>query len=137
VHKYCDTPQTRRLLRARHKRPRCGSATQECDEFPSPHGLAHAKDYIGIKRISHFWIENCAVRHAQARNRPQPLLEVMANFCQQLARAKRFRHIIITSRRPCFILFLAERIGGDRDDRNRSQRRITFDQAARVAAVSI
>jgi hypothetical protein len=24
-----------------------GRATKKCDDFPSPHGLAHAKDYIG------------------------------------------------------------------------------------------
>jgi hypothetical protein len=36
------------------RRPRDGTTADKCDEFPSPHGLARAKDYIGIKRISHF-----------------------------------------------------------------------------------
>jgi hypothetical protein len=52
----------------------------------------------GKKNITS-WIENCAFRYTQARNRPQLLLEVMANFREQLARAKRFGHIIVTTRR--------------------------------------
>ena len=41
-----------------------GSATQECDEFPSPHGFAHAEDYIESEKNITFWIENCAVRYS-------------------------------------------------------------------------
>jgi hypothetical protein len=42
-------------LSARRVRPRHRSAADKCDEFPSPHGFARAKDYIGYeKKISHF-----------------------------------------------------------------------------------
>jgi hypothetical protein len=37
------------LLRPRRERPRYGGSTDKCDEFPSPHGFAHAKDYIGCE----------------------------------------------------------------------------------------
>jgi CheY-like chemotaxis protein len=70
----------------------------------------------GMKRISHFGARIVPFVTPKPAIEPLLLLEVIANFCQQLARAKRFRHIIITSRRPCLILFLAERIGGDCDD---------------------
>jgi hypothetical protein len=38
------------LLRARYERPRCSSATDKCDEFPSPHGFARAEDTIGYQK---------------------------------------------------------------------------------------
>jgi hypothetical protein len=34
----------RRLLCARSEWPCCNSTTKKCDEFPSPHGFARAKD---------------------------------------------------------------------------------------------
>ena len=34
--------------------------------IPSPHGFARAEDYIGYEHYITFWIENCAVRYAQA-----------------------------------------------------------------------
>jgi hypothetical protein len=37
-------------LRARRERPPCGGTTGKCDEFPSPHGLAPAEDYIGYEK---------------------------------------------------------------------------------------
>jgi hypothetical protein len=39
---------------ARDQRPRYGGSTDKCDEFPSPHGFAHAKDYIGYEKIITF-----------------------------------------------------------------------------------
>jgi hypothetical protein len=50
----------------------------------------------------------------------QPLLEVMANFRQQLARTKRFRHVVITTRCSRLLFFPIERIRGNRDNRDRS-----------------
>jgi hypothetical protein len=45
---YCHkSNQRHRLLRSRRDLPYGGRATKKCDDFPSPHGLAHAKDYIG------------------------------------------------------------------------------------------
>src|SRR5215469_7341900 len=70
-----------------------------------------------------------------AANRRQSLLQVLANFRQQLSRAERFRDIVIASCRPRLLFFAAERIGGDRDDRDRSQRRISFDPACGRVAV--
>jgi hypothetical protein len=63
-----DEPDYRRiwLLRARNQRPRQSRANENCDEFPSPHGFAHAEDYIGYEKEYHIWIENCAVRYTQA-----------------------------------------------------------------------
>src|SRR6266700_7330137 len=55
--------------------------------------------------------------------------QVVPNFRQQLARAKRFWHVVIAARRPCLLFFATERIGGDRNDRDRSQRRIGFNSA--------
>src|SRR6516165_10971571 len=70
-----------RILRAPAMRSRRASPGQRimlrtadrCDEFPSPHGFAFAEDHIGYERISHFQIENCAVRYAQA-DRPMSAL---------------------------------------------------------------
>ena len=63
-----------------------------------------------------------------AANRRQSLLQVSANFRQQLAWAERPWHVVIAARRSR-LLFIAERIRGDGDDWNRSQRRIGFDPA--------
>src|SRR5262249_48449718 len=41
------------LLRTRGQRPCCGGADKR-DEFPSPHGFAHAEDYIGYAKNSTF-----------------------------------------------------------------------------------
>ena len=38
----------------RRKRPPCGGAANQRDEFPSPHGFACAEDFVGYKKISHF-----------------------------------------------------------------------------------
>jgi hypothetical protein len=53
----------------------------------------------------------------------------MPNFRQQVARAERFRHAVIAARCPRLPFFAAERIGGNRDDWDRSQLRIGFNQA--------
>jgi hypothetical protein len=37
------------------ERPRCSGAADKNDEFPSPHGLAHAKDYIGYTKKYHIF----------------------------------------------------------------------------------
>ena len=42
----------------------CQGGADKRDEFPSPHGFAHAEDYIGYGKNSTFWIENCAVGYA-------------------------------------------------------------------------
>src|SRR6516225_12177640 len=46
-----------------------------------------------------------------------------------MAWAERLWHVVITTRRSRLLLFTTERIRGDGDDRNRSQRRISFDPA--------
>jgi len=56
----------------------------------------------------------------------RPLLQVMANFRQQLARAERLRHVVITSRRPRCLFFPIQCKAGDGDDQDRAQRRIGF-----------
>src|SRR6516165_5874885 len=48
----------------------------------------------------------------------EPLLQVMANLRQQLARAKRLRHIIIAAGGSRLLSFTAERIRRDCDDRD-------------------
>src|SRR6516162_10943224 len=55
--------------------------------------------------------------------------EVLTNFRQQLAWAERLWHVVITTRRSRLLLFITERVRGDGDDWNRSQRRIGFDPA--------
>jgi len=53
--------------------------------------------------------------------------QMLTDFGQELARAKWFRHVVITAGRPCGLLLTVERIRGDRDDRDRSQRWISLD----------
>jgi hypothetical protein len=60
---------------------------------------------------------------------------MLTDFRQQLARAVRFWHVFITASRPCLLLFATERIGGDRDDRDRPQRRIGLDPPRRLVTV--
>jgi len=60
---------------------------------------------------------------------------VLSNFRQQMARAVRFRHIVITSRRPRRLFFPIQRMGGDSNDWNRSQDRIGLDLARDLVAV--
>ena len=55
--------------------------------------------------------------------------EVLPNFRQQLARAVGFRNVIIAAGCARLLFFAAERIGGDRDDRDRFQGGIGFDAA--------
>jgi hypothetical protein len=50
IHKQADAPNLLGLLRAHGKGPCCSGAADKCDEFPSPHGFAPAKDYIGRKQ---------------------------------------------------------------------------------------
>ena len=33
-------------------------AADKCDEFPSPHGFAPAKDHLGYERNITFWMKN-------------------------------------------------------------------------------
>ena len=47
------------------------------------------------------------------------LRQILPNFRQQLARAVGFRHIVVTAGRASSFFLAAERIGGDRDDRDR------------------
>ena len=54
---------------------------------------------------------------------------MLTDFCQEFTRAKRFRDVVITAGRSRDFVFSVERIGGDRDDRDRSQSRIGFDPA--------
>src|SRR6516225_4548487 len=67
--------------------------------------------------------------HMRCSNRCQSLLQVLANSRQEFARAKRFRDVVITASRSRLLFFATERIGGDRDNRDRSQRRIGLDPA--------
>ena len=48
----------------------------------------------------------------------QPLLQVFANFRQQLARTERFRHIIVAARRRRCLSISVQRVGGNGGDRN-------------------
>src|SRR5207247_2282308 len=52
--------------------------------------------------------------------------QMLTNFRQQLARAVGLRHIVITTGHLRDLLLSVERIGGDRDDRDRSQRGVSF-----------
>jgi hypothetical protein len=64
------------------------------------------------------WAYTMKIRHIVGAARGD-LSQVMPNFRQQLARAKRFRHIVIAARRTRLLFFAAEHIGGDRDDAHR------------------
>ena len=55
----------RRFLRTRRERPSRGSATDQYNEFPSPHGFAQAEDQFGYQGNITFWIRNCALRYAK------------------------------------------------------------------------
>src|ERR1700730_4111837 len=71
------------------------------------------------------------------RSNPRARLgQVLANSRQQLARAVGFRHIFITACRPRLLLFATERVGGDRDNRNRTQGGIGFDPARHLVTVN-
>jgi hypothetical protein len=50
VHLHTDPPHLLRLLRTRDDWSCARRATQECNEFPSPHGFARARDYIGYEK---------------------------------------------------------------------------------------
>ena len=63
------------------------------------------------------------------------LRQILPNFRQQLARAVGFRHIVVTAGRASSFFLAAERIGGDRDDRDRFQGGIGFDAARGGIAV--
>src|SRR5215471_8633533 len=58
-----------RLLSTRRQRPRCGGATDKCDEFPSPHGFARAEDYIGYKENITFWMSALGQKQTSAHVR--------------------------------------------------------------------
>jgi hypothetical protein len=62
-----DAPHPIRLLCPHRERPRCGGAAEKCDEFPSPMASPAQTTTSGIKRISHFEIENCAERAGAIR----------------------------------------------------------------------
>ena len=49
-----------------------------------------------------------------------PLLQVLTNFRQQLARTERLGHIVVATSRPRLFFFATERIGGDGYDRDQS-----------------
>ena len=53
--------------------------------------------------------------------------QMLTDFCQELARAKWFGHVIITAGGLRRLRLTVERVRGDRDDRDRSQRRIGLD----------
>src|SRR5262249_14454353 len=38
--------------------PMTARAADKCDEFPSPHGFAPAKDHLGYERNITFWMKN-------------------------------------------------------------------------------
>ena len=64
------SPHLHALLPACSERPRGGSASKKCGEFPPFHGLSSCRGPRRVRgRISHFEIENCAVSHTWARNR--------------------------------------------------------------------
>src|SRR5262249_38312218 len=63
------------------------------------------------------------------------LEQVLTNFCQQVARAVRLRHVVITSRCSRYTFFPIQRMRGDGDDGDRSQRGIGLDLARDRVAV--
>jgi hypothetical protein len=54
---FSDQSHYTRLLRACRQRPRHSGAADKCNKFPSPHGFARAKDYIGYEQNITFWID--------------------------------------------------------------------------------
>jgi hypothetical protein len=61
--------------------------------------------------------------------------QVLPNFREQLPGTERLRHIIIAAGCARLLFFATERIGGDRDDRYRSQRGVGLDLARGGVAV--
>src|SRR6516225_3229625 len=55
------------------------------------------------------------------------LEQVLTYFCQQVARAVRLRHVVITSRCSRYMFFPIQRMRGDGDDGDRSQGGISLD----------
>ena len=51
----------------------------------------------------------------------------IGEFSPAVGGTKRFRHVVITAGRPRDLLFSVERIGGNLDNRDRPQRRISLD----------
>jgi hypothetical protein len=88
------------------------------DEIPSPYSRLNAKGDIGGAVL-----DRDLLRH------------VLSNFRQQLAWAVRFRHAVVTADRPRLLFFATERIGRDRDDRDRSQGGIGLDLARGGVAI--
>src|SRR6516165_1472883 len=54
---------------------------------------------------------------------------MLTNFRQQLTRTEGFRHVVIAASRPRLLLFAAERVRSDSNDRDRAQRWIGFNAA--------
>src|SRR6516164_1527382 len=54
---------------------------------------------------------------------------MLTNLREQLTRTKGFRHVVIAASRPCLLLFAAERVRSDSNDRDRAQRWIGFNAA--------
>src|SRR6516225_12125040 len=61
--------------------------------------------------------------------------QMLTNFRQEFAGAVGLRHVVIAAGCLRDLLLSVERIGGDRDDRDRSQLRIGFDPARGGVAV--
>src|SRR5215471_3165613 len=68
-------------------------------------------------------------RHYALQQSCLPLLQELANFRQQLAGTEGFRHVVIAASRPRLLLFAAERVRSDSNDRDRAQRWIGFNAA--------
>src|SRR6516162_2746595 len=60
---------------------------------------------------------------------------MLTNFRQQLTRTEGFRHVVIAASRPRLLLFAAERVRSDSNDRDRAQRWIGFNAARGGVAV--
>jgi hypothetical protein len=62
------------------------------------------------------------------------LREVLPNFCQQLAWAKRFRHIVIAASRACLLFFALRAQSCRLDSTKRAAKLLSKDEARRIAA---
>src|ERR1700694_1671474 len=60
---------------------------------------------------------------------------MLAGFRQQLTRAERLGDVGIATRGARLVLVPAQRVGGDRDDRDRAQRRIGLDAPRHLVTV--
>src|SRR5262249_37090539 len=63
------------------------------------------------------------------------LVQILSDLLEHHSRAERLGHPVVTPPSPRLLLVAAQRIGGERDDRDRLERRIRLELACRLISI--